>query len=294
MATLNVEEKGIFTFTNTLLTDESNNPQIHIIDTSSNQLVKSVYSNNEKIVLDKGNYLINISSYGPGIFKITVSYDSIIDVINDITLETFDENNVFSEGFPKYQGVSYTNNQQHKYGMRFTLSETSNVLICSWDNYTLYDSNDKKISVADTGEVYGGIVYNLDPGTYTVQIKTTYDVYSSYFLQIAILTCVIEDDNIYNINNIADINLGNNVVTKNYNTDVDILKLVIAEETTYIIDNSDSTLSTNFIIYDENLDYFTRIYYSSTSEVTFPEGTYYFVFLPSYSRDEIHFRIDYK
>lgn len=289
---LNILNKGVISFNSTKFNDYSDTPQIGIYDINTNQLIKSIYINNDKVILEQGNYYIGVTSYRVGIYKLACEYEPLINDVEEITLDKYNGTDIWSNDFPNYTGVSYTNDQEFIYGKKFTLTETSNVLISCFDYFTIYNSENIKMNVTEVSNRHGGTIFNLETGTYLVQIKTIYDYYKSYDLKIAILTTIIEDDIPYNIQNATLARIGINTVVLNYSYDVDILKFVISEDGTYIIDNNFTDFSLSISIHDENLNYYYLLYSNSLKELKFTRGTYYFIIYSNNSESEARFSIN--
>lgn len=176
------------------------------------------------------------------------------------------------------------------YGKSFTLTEISNVLIFSFINvYTLFDEDYKKLSLDEFIDVNGGVIYKLKPGTYTIQINTQENTYTTYNIKVAIISEVLVDDHPYDPYNLVEINLGNNSIITNYTNDIDVLKFTVTNDTIYTINN-------NYIlvIYDEDLNVFKRIYSGDFEEVNFKAGTYYFISYPLTGRNNIDYQVNIK
>ena len=272
-------EKGIYTFSYTLKNMYSDSPQFSIYDLNTNKSVSSSVSRGWTIVLEKGNYYVTVSSYREGIYKMDCEYKELKDDVEEIELLKVGISYVWDENFPSYQGYSYTNCPDYNFGKQFTITEKSNVLlVVSFHNYQLYNTaNNRLLSFDNCKDVGGGIVYTLEAGTYLIKINSIYDSYSYYSLRVAILTCEIEDDYMYDLNNLGEIQLGYVKLNKDYTNDVDIVKFVVTKQSVYLITGCNTT----FKIYDQNFKFVAYAYYSYTNEIALPVGTYYFVILPN-------------
>lgn len=265
-----VIEKGTYTFNFEFLNTNPTGAQIVIYDINTHKPIDSAIDK-EKIILDIGNYYISAGAYLTSVYKFTYEFEGFTNDVEHIELKNFPTNSAFDSNFPKYSGASRTNDKDYIYGKSFTLTEISNVLIFSFINvYTLFDEDYKKLSLDEFIDVNGGVIYKLKPGTYTIQINTQENTYTTYNIKVAIISEVLVDDHPYDPYNLVEINLGNNSIITNYTNDIDVLKFTVTNDTIYTINN-------NYIlvIYDEDLNIFKRIYSGDFEEVNFKAGTYY-------------------
>lgn len=292
---IELNKKTTFTFYFERMNQNSSFPELYIYDINSHQRFYSSYDPNTAMLLHAGTYYMCIDSSNIAIAKFNYTLVELADDIENVELKSFPTNNVLDPSFPKYEGRSITNDQISIFGKRFTLDETSNVLIYSHSTgYILYDNDKNKLSFDEFKDVQGGVIYKLKPGTYTIQIKTQYDFPDVYSLSMAILSGELEDDYPYDPYNLREIELGIISTTKNYSNDVDVLKLTVTEDTIYIMSPGEGITASIINIYNEKMEFIGQMYRPGEIELNFINGTYYFVTYPPKNIIEITYNLNKK
>ena len=249
-------------------------PSVVILDEDFNSITySSFYTESQGIMLEPGNYILQIASNMAAGGEIHYVLEAYEDHHYEIELEEYSSIQPYATDFPQIES-RFLDNKVYNYYW-FSLTEEEMIYI-SGAKFEIFTENDERVTILSKSDTYYGDYVKLDPGRYYIKVHHTANTgLWTYYLKIAIITTEISDDN-YHGSTFTTITPGIEQYTFNKDNqyDQEWIKVVIEVSGTYGF-----RASRNTYLYDENGDFIRNFFDFESIEL---EAGVYYLQMPEY------------